>query len=47
MIFFIGLHSQPLNRHHRAGAQRRDPVIHVCLTAGKKVDCRVKPGNDE
>jgi hypothetical protein len=29
-------------RHHRAGAKRRDPVIHLA----KEMDCRVKPGND-
>jgi len=31
-------------RHHRAGAKRRDPVMHHFT---KAMDCRVKPGNDD
>jgi hypothetical protein len=37
------------DRHHRAGAERRDPVIHhvKAISSFKGLlDCRVKPGND-
>jgi hypothetical protein len=36
-------------RHHRADAQRRDPVIQLQkphIFAVSKLGCRVKPGND-
>jgi hypothetical protein len=33
-------------RHHRAAAQRRDPVISIGMSADKR-DRRVKPGDDE
>jgi len=46
MRYDENLHFQ---RHHRADAKRRDPVIQLYdrLSCRKKqLDCRVKPGND-